>query len=882
MEELKGEQLVLKEMLNSTNIAEKTEALKRVVISMTIGKNVSNLFQHVIKCLELPNLETKKIVYLYIINNSKNCPDDALMIINQFCKDARDKRPIIRALAIRTMGYLRVAKLNEYLIDPLIESLRDSNAYVRKTAVNCVPKVLEVSRELIESKDILGVLRDIIETDSNPSVVAAAFISEKEIHAILGKQIPVNFKILHRILNFCDAFSDFEQIYVFEILADHAQFKMELADTEKSLLHECINDKVLPKLNHCNKALVIAAVKSLIKFADLLKSSDNERQKLLQKIAKSLQSLINLEEEVSLLIAQTFLVLDRKYPEYKLLKDSTVFFCRNEDSLSLKVLKLKLIKKSATASTSIAVFDELISYFKSTDLAFSKKAVRCVFKIAQGLPTKITFNSFSQKIGEMGLHFVKTQNYAILEEIFAGFSDLLYSFTQSISKAELLTLFKTERTLIKLVQAIGDSKVDFVSEKGTLGLLGLLNFLPISNEGDGHSLVLTKNSIFYRICDSFFTETEEVQLAIIAVLVRLYLLEIDESDALLTTIFERVGSECRSVLVKDQAYSYWRLLISYPEEARAIVFEGNLLKKDTTNDQDLIGEEMANTPQKPADHGDTRSIGTFLSHYAANRHDHKVPLFLTSDNFQFRQKGKDKYTKTNMIEKRLLFEKEKPGKKGRNGFEIVGMVDSKKGTFSLNVDVKNTSNFIHEIVDVRLTPNHAGFELDSYQISQIKSRCIQKNEICMLELALLAKKDNRLPIDTPLTGLHLEFTFETNLDTYEFRVQYPYSLLLNEMVEAVEDSKVEALVANGKPITERFAVESYEENMNKFAKFFEANRIHKTQMGGYFVMKIGDSLVAAFKLDKKMDSEIEVLLHAFDKNHYELAKGLVSFLINLI
>ena len=71
------------------------------------------------------------------------------MIINQFCKDAVSPIPIIRALAIRTMGCLRVPKLNEYLIDPLIVALSDKSAYVRKTAVLCVPKVMEVSKDLV-------------------------------------------------------------------------------------------------------------------------------------------------------------------------------------------------------------------------------------------------------------------------------------------------------------------------------------------------------------------------------------------------------------------------------------------------------------------------------------------------------------------------------------------------------------------------------------------------------------------------------------------------------------------------------------------------------------------------------------------------------------
>ena len=69
-------------MLNSNNIEEKIEGIKRVIVSMSVGKNVQEIFQSVIKCLELNNLKIKKMIYLYIINNSRNCPNDALMIVN--------------------------------------------------------------------------------------------------------------------------------------------------------------------------------------------------------------------------------------------------------------------------------------------------------------------------------------------------------------------------------------------------------------------------------------------------------------------------------------------------------------------------------------------------------------------------------------------------------------------------------------------------------------------------------------------------------------------------------------------------------------------------------------------------------------------------------
>lgn len=76
---------------------------------MTRGKDVSMLFPDVAKNMETGNLELKKLVYLYIINYAKIMPDLAIMAINSFRKDARDKtNPFLRALAIRTMGCIRV------------------------------------------------------------------------------------------------------------------------------------------------------------------------------------------------------------------------------------------------------------------------------------------------------------------------------------------------------------------------------------------------------------------------------------------------------------------------------------------------------------------------------------------------------------------------------------------------------------------------------------------------------------------------------------------------------------------------------------------------------------------------------------------------------
>lgn len=71
------------------------------------------------------NIELKKLVYLYLINYAKTQPELTLLAVNTFVKDANDPNPLIRALAVRTMGCIRVEKITEYLCEPLRKALRD-------------------------------------------------------------------------------------------------------------------------------------------------------------------------------------------------------------------------------------------------------------------------------------------------------------------------------------------------------------------------------------------------------------------------------------------------------------------------------------------------------------------------------------------------------------------------------------------------------------------------------------------------------------------------------------------------------------------------------------------------------------------------------------
>ena len=81
-----GELFELKQQLNSSKKGDKRDAVKKVIASMTVGKDVSSLFSDVINCMQTDNLELKKLVYLYLMNYAKSQPDLAILAVNTFVK----------------------------------------------------------------------------------------------------------------------------------------------------------------------------------------------------------------------------------------------------------------------------------------------------------------------------------------------------------------------------------------------------------------------------------------------------------------------------------------------------------------------------------------------------------------------------------------------------------------------------------------------------------------------------------------------------------------------------------------------------------------------------------------------------------------------------
>jgi len=232
--------------------------------------------------MQTEDIEQKKLVYLYLINYAKTQPGLVILAVNTFVKDSDDHNPLVRALAIRTMGCIRVEKIIDYLAGPLQKCLHDENPYVRKTAALCVAKLYDLKPELVLENGFLEQLHEMI-SDSNPmvrvfflvpppfhlilipffKVVANTVTALADIHTTATSQpstsssdpaiFTVTSTILNKLLIALNECSEWGRVAILSALARYE------AHDDKESEHIC--ERVVPQFQHVNGSVVLGAVK---------------------------------------------------------------------------------------------------------------------------------------------------------------------------------------------------------------------------------------------------------------------------------------------------------------------------------------------------------------------------------------------------------------------------------------------------------------------------------------------------------------------------------------------------------------------------------------------------------------------------------------------
>jgi len=540
----RGEIPELQEELNSIKFEQKREAIKKTIAAMTVGKDVSPLFPHMVKCMETQSVEIKKLVYLYIINYAKTQPDLAIMAVNSFRKDSRNPTsPLVRALAVRTMGYIRVDKITEYLTEPLKDALQDQDPYVRKTAAICVGKLYDIAPELVEDTEFLQVLTAGL-SDGNAMVISNTVASIAEISEARGSGIiPLNGQVVNRILSAMNECTEWGQVFILDYIAEYSPANSKEAET--------IIERVVPRLAHANPAVVTSAVKVIIKYLDYVSATDFTRSCVL-KLAPSLVSLVNSEPEIQYVALRCINLVVQKRPSV-LEKEIRVFFCKFNDPVYVKLEKLEIIVRLVDTKNIDQVLYELKDYSTEIDIDFVRKAIQTIGRCAIKLEKAV------EKCVQALLDIVELKVSYAVQEILVVIKDI---FRKYPNRFEMII-----KDIFPSIEELTDPE----AKSSLIWILG--EYAERIDDADSH---------LQGFVEGFKDEQVQVQLQILTATVKLFLKRPDDSEAMITNLLKMATEENPNPDIRDRAYIYWRLLSIDPEATKNVVLcEKPLISEDS-------------------------------------------------------------------------------------------------------------------------------------------------------------------------------------------------------------------------------------------------------------------------------------------------------------
>ena len=536
----RGEIQELKDELHSLDKQKKKDAVKKVIASMTVGKDVSTLFPDVVQCMQTDSIELKKLVYLYVTSYAKSQPEIAVLAVNTFRKDASDPNPLIRALAVRTMGCIRLDQILEYLLEPLRRCCQDTDPYVRKTAATCVAKVWDMNQEAVEEQGFIEILQDMV-GDSNPMVAANAIASLNEMSETSGRPelLELDEDTISKLLAALSECTEWGQVVILDAISFSFTQRNE---TVTSRLAEMIVERITARLSHANQAVVLSAVRVILQMVDKI-DHDEVVQTLFKKISPPLISLLASEPEIQCVALRCINLVIQKYPEL-LLGNVKVFFCKYTDPIYIKLEKLELLIKLVTLANVDQVLTELKDYATEIDVEFVRRTVRGIGKIA----VKLSNGDSAAKCISVLLSLIELKTNYLVQESVTVVRDIFRKYP-------------TDYELV--ISALCENLESLDQPEAKASMIWIL--------GEYADKIESTHEILSSFLESFVDEPVMVQQQLLTAAVKLYLKSPTTGQDVVTETLRLATEVSDNPDLRDRAYIYWRMLSSDPEATKQVV-----------------------------------------------------------------------------------------------------------------------------------------------------------------------------------------------------------------------------------------------------------------------------------------------------------------------
>jgi AP-1 complex subunit beta-1 len=430
------------------------------------------------------------------------------------------------------MGCIRVEKITEYLCEPLSRCLKDEDPYVRKTAAVCVAKLYDISPDLVEDRGFVDILRDLI-SDANPTVVANAVSALSEISENSGKDVMmVTANVLQKLLAALNECTEWGQVFILDSLSSYTP--------QDSREAEGIIERVTPRLQHANSAVVMSAVKVVLRYLDEIPNQEVVRA-VCKKLAPPLVTLLNSEPEIQYVALRNINLIVLKRPKI-LEHEIKVFFCKYNDPIYVKMEKLEIIIRLVSEKNVEQVLLELKEYATEVDVEFVRRAVRAIGRCA------IKLDRATERCINVLLDLIKTKVSYVVQEAVVVIKDIFRKYPN-----------KYEGIIATLCENLED--LDEPEAKASM----------IWIIGEYAERIDNADELLESFLESFQDETSLVQLQLLTAAVKLFLKQPERTQEMVQKTLNLATEHSDNPDLRDRGYIYWRLLSADPESARAVV-----------------------------------------------------------------------------------------------------------------------------------------------------------------------------------------------------------------------------------------------------------------------------------------------------------------------
>eukprot|EP00814_Leptocylindrus_danicus_P018583 CAMPEP_0116009626 /NCGR_PEP_ID=MMETSP0321-20121206/3537_1 /TAXON_ID=163516 /ORGANISM="Leptocylindrus danicus var. danicus, Strain B650" /LENGTH=1287 /DNA_ID=CAMNT_0003478609 /DNA_START=266 /DNA_END=4130 /DNA_ORIENTATION=+ len=176
------------------------KGMKWLLAMMSKGRDVSSFFSDVVKLVSCPNMEIKKMTYMYLVeyaDYSPQCRELALLSINSFQRGLADAEQLIRALALRVLTCIQIKDIFQIQVLAVRKCIQDSSPLYE--SVNAIAKLHHFCRSggasgegtSTQQKELLQLLENLLNNEVSTMVLSSAMTTFVEI-------CPNELALLHR------------------------------------------------------------------------------------------------------------------------------------------------------------------------------------------------------------------------------------------------------------------------------------------------------------------------------------------------------------------------------------------------------------------------------------------------------------------------------------------------------------------------------------------------------------------------------------------------------------------------------------------------------------------------------------------------------------